>query len=127
MEETVEILDAAFTSLTQSSGASFLAQKTAISLHLQPTSKQFVDLLKPFLSPLLIGLRPERVKTGASIVKWDGGRIVLDGSAALANAMYVRFERTFERRVTYEEMATTLRSDEIAIFKALDVEEESVA
>lgn len=56
-------------------------------------------------------------------MKWDGRRIVLDGSAALANAVFLKFEREFDGGTDFERIAFQLKEDEDAIFKMLDVEE----
>jgi hypothetical protein len=62
--------------------------------------------------------------TGASIVKWANGRLVRDGSGALANAIYVRYEKTFNEAACYEEIAKAIREAEEKIFRLLDVEED---
>jgi hypothetical protein len=123
-EETIEILDAALGTLIRASGAELVDQKTAFALHLQPTTKTFLEVIRPFLSPALEALRTTKLKTGASIVKWEDGRVVLDGSASLANGVYLRLERDFNVKATFAEMAKELRTGEEALFKLLDIEED---
>jgi hypothetical protein len=123
-EETIEILDIVVRTLIRASGAEFVSQKTSVSLHVQPTAKGFLEILRPFFSPVLEGLRPDKATTGASIVKWESGRVVVDGSAALANALYLRFERVFDVSASYTDIATVIRKDETALFQALDIEED---
>ena len=123
-EEMSKILTAARRALFDTSGAEMSVQKTFIALHLQPRSKTFVEILKPFLSPALQSLENANVKTGASIIKWEKRRIVLDGSAALANAVFLKFEREFDAHADLESIAFQLKNDEDAIFKMLDVEED---
>lgn len=123
--ETIEILKSCLDTLTGNSPVRFQNQKVAISFHIQPKTKSFMDILNPLLSPGLKALRSETVTTGASIVKWGNGRITLDGSAAIANALYVRIEHEFEPSIPFEEMATTLRNEENALFELLGIEEAS--
>jgi len=123
-EETIGILAAALDALKASSGAAFSAQHVAFALHIQPKKAKFLDLLKPFLSPILQELEGEGVKTGASILKWDRRRVVLDGSGALANALFLKFEREFDGSSNLREIAIQMKTDEDTLFKILDIEEE---
>jgi hypothetical protein len=125
-EETIEILDAALGTLIRVSGAEIVSYKTSLAMHVQPAAKNFYDLLQPFLSPQLTTLAESRPNSGASIIKWETGRIVLDGSAALANGLFIRYERTFSRETSYQKMAKEIRVAEEAIFKLLDVEENTL-
>lgn len=122
-EEVITILNAALKALRETSGAQFSIQKVSVAMHLQPTKVRFVEILKPFLSPAIQALDDAEVTTGAAIIKWDKRRVVIDGSAALANALFVKFDREFDANATFDMMATQLMSDEAAIFKMLDVEE----
>lgn len=123
--EVAEILTAASQALTNASGVLLSKQKTAIALHIQPRTKSFVDILRPFLSPAIQSLESAQVRSGASIIKWDDRRIVLDGSGALANGVFLKFEREFDGSVDLKLIAERLRADEAAILNMLDVEEDS--
>jgi hypothetical protein len=116
-EETIGILAAALDALKASSGAAFSAQHVAFALHIQPKKAKFLDLLKPFLSPILQELEGEGVK-------WDRRRVVLDGSGALANALFLKFEREFDGSSNLREIAIQMKTDEDTLFKILDIEEE---
>jgi len=123
-EEMIQILTAALGALKITSGAEVTTQKTEVSLHLQPKIKSFLEILGRFLSPAIQALDGAKAKTGASVVKWEKRRVVVDGSAALANAVFLKFEREFDGQTDFEKIAIQLKSDEDAIFKMLDVEEE---
>jgi hypothetical protein len=64
------------------------------------------------------------VKTMASIVKWDKRKVIIDGSAQIANALFLRFEREFDGTAAYQQIAEQLRADEEALFAMLDVKED---
>jgi hypothetical protein len=123
-EEVIQILRSFLTTLTKVSGAALANQKTSISLHLQPRSKPFIELLKPFLSSEMQRLSQSEVTSGASVVKWNARRITIDGSIVVANALYLKLDRDFEPTVSFEEMAIQLKSDEDSVFQMLDVEED---
>ena len=123
-EELIAILTAALQSLRRASGAEISKQKTSLALHLQPRSMSFLEILRPFLSSRLMELDTSGIRTGASIVKWESRKVTLDGSGALANAVFLRLERDFGSEETFEEIAVQIRDDEIAIFNMLNVEEE---
>jgi hypothetical protein len=124
-EETINILKTALDTVVHVSGAELIEHKTAFAFHMQPLSKTFLEILRPVLSSALESLLDSKMTTGASIVKWRDGRIVLDGSGSLANGIYVRFEQNFKIETDFGEIAKQLRSAEDAIFRLLNVEEGS--
>ena len=123
-DETIAIFDAAMSALVHSSGVSLGPKNTAISLHLQPKSAMFISLLAPFIPSQLAGLDSQPVSTMAAVVKWAHRKVTIDGSGALTNAIFLRFERQFPSTATYEEIAQELRNDEEHLFGILGVEED---
>ena len=84
-----------------------------------------MNLLRPFLFPSIAALETVPSDAIASVVRWPGRRITLDGSAVLANALFLNLERDFDPNVPLEEMKATIINDETALLKLLDVEEVS--
>jgi hypothetical protein len=123
-EETIAIFDAAVSALIRSSGVAMGPKSTAISLHLQPKSLPFITLLTPFIAPQLAALDSQPVTTMATVAKWAHHKVTIDGSAVLANAIFLRFEREFPTTATYEEITDQLRKDEEDLFIILGVEED---
>jgi hypothetical protein len=123
-DETIAILDAALSTLVKSSGVVLGPKQTAISMHLQLTSRPFVNLLTPFIPQQLLALDHEPATTMATVVKWRNHKVTIDGSALLANAIFLRLEREFSSDATYETMAVQLRKDEEDLFRILGVEED---
>jgi hypothetical protein len=122
-EEIIRLVQTAREALLASSGGVISVQRTAISLHAQLKEKEFIDVLKRFISPSIAGLHDERMTAAATIIRWQKHRLVLDSSASVANALFVRLERDFDAGVQLEEMASELRKDEEVVFKLLDIEE----
>lgn len=123
-EETITIMDAAFSTLAKSGKIEVKRIETVIALHMQLKSLPFMKILSPFLVPKLAALGDGEVKTMANIIKWDKRRVIIDGSGQLANGLFLRFEREFEGKTTYPQIAEQLRTDEDALFALLDVQEE---
>jgi len=123
-EETITILRSALAVLEGHLKVILGTQRTLIALHLQPKTMSFLDILRPFVSPAMAALDKAPIATLASVVKWDQRKVTIDGSGALANAVFVRFERDFDKGVNFEEIADQLRRDEEELFKMLGVEEE---
>jgi hypothetical protein len=48
---------------------------------------------------------------------------MLDGSAAIANGIFVQTEREFDTHTTYQDMKQTIQNDEAELFNLLGVEE----
>jgi hypothetical protein len=123
-EETITILDAAFSAFFGFSGMVMGAKRTAIAVHLQPRKLPFAELLKPFIPQLLGALESANIQTGAVVAKWDKRKVTLDGSAVVANGIYLKFDREFESFSTYQEIAHQLKKDEEELFGILGVEED---
>lgn len=64
------------------------------------------------------------LQTMAVVAKWGKRRLTLDGSAVLANALFVKLEREFEQSIGYGAMAHQIHADEEELFRILGVEEE---
>lgn len=122
-EETIAIMDAAFSTLARAGKIEAQKIETVIALHLQLKSLPLMKILGRFVPAQLAALDGE-VRTMASIVKWDKRRVLIDGSGQLANGLFLRFEREFDGAATFQEIAVQLRADEEALFTVLDVKEE---
>lgn len=58
----------------------------------------------------------------ATVAKWSNRKITVDGSAAIANGIFVSLERDFPGSTTYTEIVQQLQKDEAALFEILGVE-----
>jgi len=123
-DETLTILDTAFSALAKLGRIVMGTKRTTIGMHLQPRTMTFMDLLSPFMPPQLAALEKAPMRTMAVVAKWEKRKVTLDGSAALANAVFVKIEREFESASAYLEMARELRADEEQLFRVLGVEED---
>ena len=99
-------------------------KSTAISLHIQPRTLTFMDILNPFVPRELAAIEPQPVRTMATVAKWENRKVTIDGSGALANGLFLRLERDFEASATYDEIAQQLRHDEEELFTILGIEED---
>jgi len=124
-QETIEILDAAVTTLATTGGVKPVKFKAIVALHVQPKSAPFMEILRRIVPAPMAGLDDAPARTMASVLKWDNRKVTIDGSGQIANGIFIRYEREFTAGVGYEEMAHQLRADEDAIFAMLDVKEET--
>jgi len=124
-DETIEIVDAAVTALIGQTSAQIAKRKAIIVLHAQPKSLQFIQILAPFAPAKLVALESDPLNTMATVVKWGKRKITLDGSAQIANAIFIRFDREFAGTVSYMDIAKQLRLDENEIFNLLEIQEET--
>lgn len=123
-EETIQILNAAVSALIQQTGAEIIKRKTVIALHAQLANLPFIQVLSPFIPPALGALEGEKPKTMAVVIKWENRKVTIDGSGQLANGIFIRFERDFDGKAFYDDMAMQLLADEHAIFEVLGIQEE---
>jgi hypothetical protein len=125
-EETIEVMNVAVSTLVESGKVEIATIETAVSLHLQmKAATPFIKILSPFIPPKLASLEDGDVRAMACILKWEKRRVYIDGSAQVANAIYLRFEREFEGQSNYAEIAKQILADEQAIFTVLDVAEDN--
>jgi hypothetical protein len=122
-EETITIFSAALSALMKVTGLAPGVKTSTVGLHLQPKSGTFMDILSPFTPSQIAHLENESPKTMASVVRWDNRKITLDGSASLANAAFLKFEREFGTAATLPEIAEQILADEKQLFAILGVEE----
>ena len=121
--ETLEVVSAVLKVL-EDTGIRLAAKKAGLSLHLQPRKVRFIDLLRPFVPPQLAEIDNRPIGAMASVVKWDGRKVTLDGSGVMANAIFLRLDRDFDAAASFENITRQLREDEQALFDVLGVEEE---
>jgi hypothetical protein len=124
VDETISILDSAISALTSLGGVVLGRKISVVSLHVQPKSVPFSTLLKPLIAPRILDLLPEPVDTMATVAKWQNYKVTIDGSAMIANAVFLRSEREFGSEATYDEIVARLRDDQIGLFGLLGVTEE---
>lgn len=123
-QETIAILDAGLNVVMRSGSVEVGGYKTAIALHIQPKTLRFLDLLRPLCPPKLADLDASPVSGMAAVMKWDQRRVTIDGSAQIANGLFLRFEREFDGNATYSNIAAKLKEDEDQLFELLDVRED---
>ena len=123
-EETITILDSALSAFQAHSNTKVKTFKTAVALHVQPKTKKFIDVVNPVIPPPMAALDKETAQSMAIIVKWPSHRVTIDGSAQIANGIFIRYERDFEGGTDYETIAKQLYVDEMQVFGMLDITEE---
>ncbi len=123
-QETIEILDHVLSALLRLSGVKVATKKTSLSMHLQPRRLTFIDILRPFIAPPLAALESDPLITLAAVAKWNNRKVTVDGSAAVANGVFVRLDRDFPAASTYEDIIQQLKTDQANIFELLGVEED---
>lgn len=121
-DETIHIFDTALSAFRGAAGVEFKAFRTAVALHVQPREKRFFDVLRP-LVPAPVQ-EADKAAALAIIVKWPDHRWTIDGSAQIANGIFIRYERDFPAQVGYDAMAKELYADEMTIMQMLDIAEE---
>ena len=122
--ETLEIFRTGTSAYAQLSGAVISKIRTVIGIHIQPQTMPFIELLNPLIVPQLKALESAPLRTMAVIAKWDNRKVTLDGSASLANGLFLKFERDFEGSTILENLAEQLMQDEQQLFETLGVKED---
>jgi hypothetical protein len=122
-DQILAILMAALGARRRVTGVDYADRTAVLSLHLQPKTIPFRDILRKFIVPEILALSKEQTTTMAIVSRWPKYRITLDGSAALANGLFVQSERQFDATTSFDDMKATVFQDEQDLFKLLDVQE----
>ncbi|HLX43862.1 MAG TPA: hypothetical protein VKR43_10530 [Bryobacteraceae bacterium] len=122
-DKILSILLTFLDTLKDVSGIAFSKKNSVLSLHLQPKVVPFQKLLLPFIASEIQHLEKEPLRAMAVVARWPGRRITLDGSAQLANGIFVQMERDYAADVSFDNMKQLIYQDEVAILKLLNVEE----
>ena len=125
-DEILHMLDTCLGVLAKRGEVKFGKKNTVLSLHLQLKTESFKDVLRPFISPAILSLDPAPSEAMAMVSKWPTHRLTLDGSAAIANGIYIQSEREFPAGATNTEIKEQIFNDEVALFDLLGVEEVDV-
>lgn len=119
----LRILDRFLTILAERSDVSPGRRTSVLSLHLQLKTGSFKEILRPLIVPGIKGLEPAPLDAMAIFARWPRYRITLDGSAQLANGLFVQMERDFDQDLSYADMKQAIYKDEVDLFALLGVEE----
>jgi hypothetical protein len=122
-EETIEILTIGIDALARHGKVEVSKYKTSVALHLQPKDVPFIQILRPFASPELARFQLTPLTAFATVLRWEGRRVTIDGSAQLANAVFLRFERDFPGTSAIPDMAQEMLADERTLYSIIGVEE----
>ena len=104
-------------------GVTLGKKNSVLSLHLQMKTGSFKDILRPFIVSHIKQLDPLPLDAVAFVARWPQRRITIDGSAQLANGIFVQMEREFAPNLGYDEMKQEIYKDEVDMLKLLGVEE----
>lgn len=113
---------AALNSIVDSSRAEIHSQHVALGMHIQIKTKPRHEVTAPLLSALALKLLDGEMKFPGVILQRGNATIVIDGSLAYANGLFVKINREHRAEVSLEKMAEVLRSDEDRLFETLGLE-----
>jgi hypothetical protein len=83
-----------------------------------------MELLRPFVPTQLTAMESETVTTMATVARWANRGVTIDGSAAVANGILLKFEREFGSEIPFEAVADRLMKDERELLATIGVKED---
>ena len=122
-DEIMRILDICLAVLGQHSEVEFGKKNTILTLHLQLKTDSFKDVLRRFISPVILQLDAAPSEAIAIVSRWPKRSLTLDVSAAIANGIFVQTEREFSPDATSDDIKRQIVSDEDELFSLLGVKE----
>ena len=124
MDEDGQILLAAERALMEGSGAKVASCRVVVASHLQPLSKTREEILAPFIpEPFKIFMTERQTQSYGNHILFADGDVLLDFSVAFANGIFLRFSSRFNGHPPLSEVLAKVRSNQVALFGLLGVEE----
>lgn len=108
----------------QKGKAEIRSQHLVLGIHIQLKTKPRQEVTAPLLSPETLKLLDGELKMQGVIVQREKCSIVIDGSLAFANGLFVRINREHAPSVDFNRMSEVLRNDEMQLFDLLGLEGE---
>lgn len=120
-ENIVACAAAAMGAVQKISNFEIATQQLTLIMHVQFKEKNRAEITAPLLAPSALKLLDGTVNCHGIILTREKATIVVDGSAAFANGIFVRIVREHSPDRTLAQMAETLRKDEQILFDVLGV------
>jgi hypothetical protein len=99
-------------------------QHLVLGIHIQLKTRPRQEVTAPLLSAEALKLLDGDLKMPGIILQREKCSIVIDGSVAFANGLFVRIIREHVPGATFGQMAEVLRKDEMQLFDLLGLEGE---
>jgi hypothetical protein len=103
-------------------GAETRSQQISLGMHIQIKSKPRKDVTASLLSPTAYELMDGEVEIPGIILLRNKASIIIDGSLAYANGLFIRIIREHPPETSLENLAAMLRRDEEHVFEVLGLE-----
>jgi hypothetical protein len=123
-EKFITGASAGLDAILQEGKAEIRLQHLVLGIHIQLKTKPRHEVTSPLLSAETLKLLDGDLKMPGVILQREKCSIVIDGSLAFANALFVRINREHAPGVSFEQMAEVLRNDEMQLFDLLGLEGE---
>lgn len=120
-EKFISGMEAGIAALKKLGNYEVESQQLTLAMHVQFKDKSPAEITAPLLTPLAVKLMDGAVKTHGIILYREKATLVIDGSGAFANAIFVRIVREHQGDATLAEIAERLRKDEENLFDALNL------
>src|SRR5579864_204860 len=108
--------------VVQKANTEIKLQHLVLAIHIQLKTKPRQEVTAPLLSPTALKLLDGELKMPGIILQRENCSIVIDGSLAFANGLFVRINRAHEANRSFDQMAEILRRDEMQLFDLLNLE-----
>jgi hypothetical protein len=123
-EQFMKAAQAGLDALLQEGNAEIRLQHLVLAIHIQLKTKPRHEVTAPLVSAEALKLLDGEVKMPGIILQREKCSVVIDGSLAFANALFVRINREHAPTVAFAQMAEALRKDEMQLFDVLGLEGE---
>jgi hypothetical protein len=121
-ERFIVAMKSALTAILETAPTTLRTQQIALGLHIQLKAKRREAVTMSLLSSEGLRMLEGNISFPGIILHVEKGHIIVDASAAFANALFIRLFREHSPEMTLEELAQILRNDEERVFNVLGLE-----
>jgi hypothetical protein len=121
-DDLAAAMSAGITAIREFARPQIESQHVALGMHIQLKASSVKDVTAPLLSGLATQLLDGEIKTAGVILTREQSSLVIDTSAAYANALFVRLFRQHSGQTSLQQIAEILRRDENSLLETLGLE-----
>jgi hypothetical protein len=121
-DQALSCMGAGISAVQEVSKYKAVSQSLTLAMHIQVQEKPVSEVTASLLSSSALALLDGDIKVHGIILIRDKATILLDASAGVANAVFVRITREHSPTKTLQEIAETLHKDEEHLFNTLGIE-----
>ncbi len=121
LDTMAKVAQSGIKTIQASTNADIDKQMLTLAIHLKPQVRSIRDITSSFIGLNINLLTNQMIRSYGFAIYLDDGYWIVDTSDLYSESLFIRLNRTFEADMTFEQLAETLRKDEISLLELLEL------